>query len=88
MFLSKELKNKIREYEKQLTWEDKKKKELVGKNMDYQFIQVLLDKINDNPNITVSIHLKDGTVINMGTKQRNQSFVDSYDGEPSEIEIR
>lgn len=88
MFLSKELKNKIKEYEKQLTWEDKKKKELVGKNMDYQFIQVLLDKINDNPNITVSIHLKDGTVINMGTKQRNQSFIDSYDGEPSDIEIR
>ena len=88
MFLSKELKNKIKEYEKQLTWEDKKKKELVGKNMDYQFIQVLLDKINDNPNITVSIHLKDGTIINMGTKHTNHTTIDSYDGEPSEIEIR
>lgn len=86
--LSKEAKQKLKEMKIQLAYEEKKKKELLGRNTDYSFIQELLDKIDNNPNLTVEIILKNGDRILMKTKETKYSYNEQINGEPSYLEIR
>ena len=55
---------------------DKRKARLLAKNMDYQFLEEIINKVNDNPNLNVKITLADHTELNVCIKkQHNSTFV-------------
>ena len=89
---NKEVKNKIRKYTDELLWEEKKKRELLNKEIDYDFLQTLINKCNDNPDLAITIYFKSGDRMTLQTKHKETNYLadSSYDGEPSinELEIR
>ena len=92
MRLSKEIKNKIRKYTDELIFEEKKKQELLNTNIDYNFLQTLINKCYENPDLAITIYFKSGDKMVLQTKHRETNYLadSSYDGEPSinELEIR
>lgn len=92
MRIPKEIKEKIKKYTDELLWEDKKKRELLNKEIDYNFLQTLINKCNDNPDLVITIHFKSGDKMVLQTKHNETNYTSavSYDGEPSinEMEIR
>lgn len=62
-----EIKAKQREYNE--------KQKLLNSKVDFNFLEKLIQKCNDNPDLRIDIHLTDGTIINMKTyhedKQEN-----------------
>lgn len=55
---------------------DKRKARLLAKNMDYQFLEEIINKVNENPNLNVKITLADHTELNVCiNKQHNSTFV-------------
>lgn len=90
--LNKDIKNKIKKYTDELIFEEKKKRELLNKNIDYNFLQTLINKCNDNPDLAITIYFKSGDRMVLQTKHKetNYSADSSYDGEPSvnELEIK
>lgn len=89
--MSKEIKDKIKKYTEEVIWEEKKKQELLNKEIDYNFLQSLIKKCNDNPDLVITIHFKSGDKIVLQTKykENNYSGMD-YDGEPAinELDIK
>lgn len=51
--------------------EDMKKARLLKKDMDYAFLEELVQKVNENPLLRVRVTLKDGTVLDINTKPKN-----------------
>lgn len=45
--------------------EEKQKKRLLKKDMDVSLLEQFIQKCNENPDLRIDIHLKDGTLINM-----------------------
>lgn len=90
--LNKEIKSKIRKYTDELLWEEKKKRELLNKEIDYNFLQDLINKCNENPDLAITIYFKSGDRMTLQTKHKETNYLtdSSYDGEPSinELEIR
>lgn len=65
----------IKEAKKQKEY-DKRKARLLAKNMDYQFLEEIINKVNENPNLNVKITLADHTELNVCIKKRhNLTFV-------------
>ena len=50
--------------------EDIKKARLLSKDMDYAFLEELIQAINENPLLRVKITLNDGTVLDVNTKPK------------------
>ena len=92
MWLNKEIKNKIKKYTDELLYEEKKKQELLNTNIDYNFLQTLINKCNENPDLAITIYFKSGDRMTLQTKHRETNYLadSSYDGEPSvnELEIK
>lgn len=92
MRISKDIKDKIRKYTEELVFEEKKKRELLNKEIDYNFLQTLINKCNDNADLMITIYFKSGDRMVLQTKHRETNYLaeSSYDGEPSinELEIR
>lgn len=90
--LNKEIKNKIKKYTDEIIFEEKKKRELLNTNIDYNFLQTLINKCNENPDLAITIYFKSGDRMTLQTKHRETNYLadSSYDGEPSinEMEIR
>ena len=68
---------------------DKKKARLLAKDMDYQFLEEIIQKINENPQLTVKITLKDHTelVVNT-TPKRGNGFVGDGGNEIDFLEVK
>lgn len=90
MRISKEIKDKIKKYTDELLFDEKKKQELLNTNIDYGYIQKLLNLCNENPDLAITIYFKSGDRMVLQTKHKetNYSLGASYDGEPSIMEIR
>lgn len=92
MIMNKEIKNKVKKYTEELVWEEKKKQELLNKNIDYNFLQTLINKCNDNPDLAITIYFKSGDKMVLQTKYKENNYASgaSYDGEPSinELDIK
>lgn len=90
--LNKEIKNKIKKYTNEIIFEEKKKRELLNTNIDYNFLQTLINKCNENPDLAITIYFKSGDRMTLQTKHRETNYLadSSYDGEPSinELEIK
>ena len=92
MRVSKDIKNKIKKYTDELLYEEKKKQELLNTNIDYNFLQTLINKCYENPDLAITIYFKSGDRMVLQTKHKETDYLadSSYDGEPSinEMEIR
>lgn len=92
MRVSKDIKNKIKKYTEELLYEEKKKQELLNTNIDYNFLQTLINKCYENPDLAITIYFKSGDRMVLQTKHKETDYLasSSYDGEPSinEMEIR
>ena len=88
--LNKEIKNKIKKYTDDLIFEEKKKQELLNTNIDYNFLQTLINKCNENPDLAITIYFKSGDRMTLQTKHKETNYLlnASYDGEPSIMEIK
>lgn len=83
--INKELKKKISQATQEIIAEEKKKQQLVNRNLDYDFLQTLINRCDTN-GLVMKIILKDGTVIQMATQRHSDEYSDGYDGEPSVAE--
>lgn len=65
--------------------EDKLRKRLVRRNTDFAILEQFIQKVNENPDLRVDIHLADGTVIHMKTYHKNEAR-DLINGNIYEVE--
>ena len=54
---------------------DAKKARLLSKDMDYAFLEEIIQKMNENPLLQVRITLKDGTVLDCNTKPKKNPLM-------------
>lgn len=88
MRMNKEIKEKINKFTEELLWEEKKKQELLNKEIDYNFLQTLINKCNDNPDLVITIYFKSGDKMVLQTKYKENNYSSTgYDGEPSVSEL-
>lgn len=64
---------------------DKRKARLLAKNMDYQFLEEIINKVNENPNLNVKITLADHTELNVCIKKRHNSILVSDEMDFKEV---
>ena len=50
---------------------DAKKARLLNKDMDYAFLEEIIQKMNENPLLRVKITLRDGTILECNTKPKS-----------------
>lgn len=76
-------------YYKQLKIEDKQRKRLINTDLDYSYLQWMLDKAEENPDLMIRVTLKDGKKIEMLSKKKknNTSIFDYINGEDDVLEI-
>lgn len=88
--MNKEIRNKIKKYKDELIFEEKKKQELLNKNIDYGYIQTLIDKSSRNPDLVITIYFKSGDKLVLRQKYQAPANDYSYDGNPAtnELEIK
>ena len=66
------LKEAIKFY-KEKKLEEKQKKALLKKDMDFFLLEQFIQKCNENPDLRIDIHLVDGTLINMKCYQKKET---------------
>lgn len=88
MLLDKETKKAIKEMKEKIIWEAQKRKELLNAEIDYNFLQSLIDKSNNNPDLVITIYFKSGDKLVIQQKYQNDSYVSGYDGNPTVEEIK
>lgn len=90
MRLSKEIKNRIKQETEKILWEEKKKQELLNTNIDYNFLQTLINKTNENPDLVITIYFKSGDKMILQSQFKEDRAIDYYNGSPSinELEIK
>lgn len=76
-------------YYKQLKIEDKQRKRLINTDLDYSYLQWMLDKAEENPDLMIRVTLKDGKKIEMLSrkKKNSTSIFDYINGEDDALEI-
>lgn len=67
---------------------DEKKARLLDKDMDFAFLEELVQKTNENPLLRIRITLRDGTILDIDTKPKSKPF--DYIAEPTDdfLEVR
>lgn len=90
MRLNKEIKNKIKQETEKILWEEKKKQELLNTNIDYNFLQTLINKTNENPDLVITIYFKSGDKMILQSQFKEDRTIDYYNGSPSinELEVK
>lgn len=90
MRLNKEIKNRIKQETEKILWEEKKKQELLNTNIDYNFLQTLINKTNENPDLVITIYFKSGDKMILQSQFKEDRTIDYYNGSPSinELEVK
>ena len=90
MRLSKEIKNRIKQETEKILWEEKKKQELLNTNIDYNFLQTLINKTNENPDLVITIYFTSGDKMILQSQFKEDRTIDYYNGSPSinELEVK
>ena len=63
----KELKKKLKEYKLQLIEEQKKKDFLINHETNWEYLEELIQQVNDNPLLKVTVTLSNGTKLELQT---------------------
>ena len=90
MRLSKEIKSRIKQETEKILWEENKKQELLNTNIDYNFLQTLINKTNENPDLVITIYFKSGDKMILQSQFKEDRAIDYYNGSPSinELEVK
>lgn len=64
--------------------EEKQKKKLIKKSMDFNLLEQLIQKVNDNPDLRIEVHIADGTRLLLKT-YRKAEVHDLIDGNYLEV---
>lgn len=64
---NKDLRAKIAAYKKALTEELRQRKRLVSKEMDYQYLEELVKRCENNRELIIEVRLNDGTQLTIKT---------------------
>ena len=67
---------------------DKQKARLLSKDMDYAFLEHIIQKMNENPLLQVKITLKDGTVLDCNTRPKKKTNIDYIEPVEDFMEVR
>lgn len=68
---------------------DRKKARLLAKDMDYQFLEEIIQRVNENPQLTVKITLKDHTELIVNTTpKRGSGFIGGGANELDYLEVK
>lgn len=67
---------------------DAKKARLLAKEMDYAFLEEIIQKTNENPLLRVKITLVDGTVLDIDTRPKNPSPIQYLEPHEDFVEVR
>mgnify|MGYP006978114787 CR=1 FL=1 len=86
IMLDKETRKLIKEQKRKLIWEATKRKELLNANIDYNFLQSLIDKLNNNPDLIIEINFRSGDRMTIRQKQE-LNHNDLFNGLPNVEEI-
>ena len=82
IMLDKETRKLIKEQKRKLIWEATKRKELLNANIDYNFLQSLID----NPDLIIEINFRSGDRMTIRQKQE-LNHNDLFNGLPNVEEI-
>ena len=84
------MKNRIKQETEKILWEEKKKQELLNTNIDYNFLQTLINKTNENPDLVITIYFKSGDKMILQSQFKEDRTIDYYNGSPSinELEVK
>lgn len=75
--------SEARKYYRQLKAEEKQKKKLISSKTDFHLLEQLIQKVNENPELRIEIHLSDGSRILMKTYHK----VETHDLINGNIEV-
>lgn len=67
---------------------DKLKARLLNKDMDYAFLEHIIQKMNENPLLQVKITLNDGTVLDCNTRPKKKTNIDYIEPVEDFMEVR
>lgn len=69
--------------------EDALKNRLLSRDMDYAFLEELVQKINENPLLHIQVTLNDGTKIDLATQPKKKSgFDEAFTPHEDFLEVR
>ena len=71
-----------REFYKNKKIEERNRKLLINSKTDFQLLEQLIQKINNNPNLKIEVNLADGTRLILSTyRKQKQTVYGRIDGE-------
>ena len=90
MRLSKEIKNRIKQETEKILWEEKNNQQLLNTKIDDNFLQTLINKTNENPDLVITIYFKSGDKMILQSQFKEDRVIDYYNGSPSinELEVK
>lgn len=70
--------------------EEKRKEHFLNKSVDYQYLEELVQKINENPLLRISVHLADGTRLELNTRPKKDTvdYMDITEPHEDYLEVR
>lgn len=87
LWMNKELRKEIKEAQKRILEENRRKNLLLNKEINYGYLEDLLNKVDENPNLTIEIKLKSGDRIILRQKQDSTNPYERFDGNPTPSEM-
>ena len=89
MRIDKETKRLLKESQEKIIREQKMKKRFLGTELDYRFIEYMLEKIDVDPNLVCDITLNNGhRIVIARKKQQSESTENLFNGEIAVGDIR
>lgn len=70
--LSKEEREQIKKLKQKMLLEKQQKKLLISKNTDWGLLEQLIQQVNENPELEVSVNLRDGTTLKLKTIKKQE----------------
>ena len=64
--------------------EEKARKMLINHNTDWGYLEQLIIKMNENPNLRIDVHTRDGTVLNLRCYEKKETH-DLINGDYYEV---
>ena len=70
--LSKEEREQIKKLKQKILLEKQQKKLLINVNTDWGLLEQLIQQVNENPELEVSVNLRDGTTLKLRTIKKQE----------------
>ena len=70
--LSKEEREQIKKLKQKILLEKQQKKLLININTDWGLLEQLIQQVNENPELEVSVNLRDGTTLKLRTTKKQE----------------